>query len=57
MFAIFKRKSTEDKLYEKYERLLMESHKLNTTSRIESERKYVEAQDILKQIEKLGPSQ
>lgn len=57
MFAIFKRKSKEDKLYEKYERLLMESHKLNTTSRIESERKYVEAQDILKQIEKLGPSQ
>ncbi len=56
MFAIFKRKSKEDKLYERYERLVLESHRLTTTSRIESEKKYVEAQEVLKQIEKLGLS-
>ena len=56
MFAIFKRKSKEDKLYERYERLLLESHRLNTTSRIDSEKKYIEAQEVLQQIEKLGIS-
>lgn len=54
MFAIFKKTSKEDKLYKKYEKLLLQSHRLTTTSRIESERKFVEAQEVLKEIEKLS---
>ncbi len=53
MFKFFKSKSKEDKLYKKYERLLQESHKLSTTSRIESEKKYAEAQEILQDIDNL----
>lgn len=53
MFNIFKIKSQEDKLYDKYERLLKESHKLSTSSRIESEKKYAAAQEILQEIENL----
>lgn len=53
MFAIFKRKTKEDKLYAKYEHLLQESHKLSTSSRIESEKKYAAAQEILLEIDKL----
>lgn len=51
MFGLFKRKSKIDKLYDKYDRLIRESHKLSSSSRIESERKYVYAQEVLKQIE------
>ena len=53
MFNIFKSKSKEDKLYDKYERLLQKSHKLSTSSRIESEKKYAEAQKILEEIDNL----
>ncbi len=54
MFAIFKKSSKEEKLYRKYERLLMESHRLIPTSRMESERKYVAAQAVLKEIDNLN---
>lgn len=53
MFQIFKKKSKEDKLYDKYESLLKESHKLSTSSRIESEKKYAAAQETLREIENL----
>lgn len=53
MFGLFKKKSEEDKLYKKYEKLLEQSHKLSTSSRIESEKKYVEAQKILETIDAL----
>ncbi len=56
MFAIFKRKSKEDKLYQRYKRLLLQSHRLNTSSRSESEKKYIETQEVLKQIENLRTS-
>ena len=54
MFSLFKKTTPEDKLYKKYEKLMQESHKLTTTSRAESEKKYVEAQEVLKEIEILN---
>jgi hypothetical protein len=54
MFGLFKKTSKEDKLYKKYEKLLAESHRLSTSSRLESEKKFVEAQEILKEIDSLS---
>lgn len=53
MFGLFKKKSEVDKLYKKYDKLLEQSHKLSTSSRLESEKKYVEAQHILDRIDEL----
>ncbi len=53
MFSLFKKTTPEDRLYKKYEKLMQESHKLTTTSRAESEKKYVEAQEVLTEIENL----
>ena len=53
MFGLFKKKSKEEILQKKYEKLLQESHKLSTSSRVESDKKYVEAQEVLKELEAL----
>jgi hypothetical protein len=53
MFGLFKKKSAIDKLNDKYEKLLAQSHALSTTNRAESDKKYAEAQEILKEIEKI----
>lgn len=54
MLKFFKKTTKEDKLYKQYERLMKESHRLATSSRIDSDRKYAEAQHILIEIDNLG---
>jgi hypothetical protein len=51
MFGLFKKKSELDVLQEKYEKLMAEWHKLSTTNRAESDKRYAEAQKIIEQIE------
>ena len=53
MFGLFKKKSKTEILQKKYENLLKQSHALSTSSRVESDKKYVEAQEVLKEMEAL----
>lgn len=53
MFGIFKKTSEVEKLQKKYEKLMADWHKLSTTNRAESDKKYSEAQKILDKIEAL----
>ena len=54
MFGIFKKKSEKDRLYSSYKSLLKEAHGLSTTNRKLSDQKAFEAEEIMKQIEKLA---
>jgi len=51
MFGLFKKTTELDKLQKKYEKLMADWHKLSTTNRAESDKKYAEAQKIIEQIE------
>lgn len=51
MFGLFKKTSELDKLQNKYEKLMADWHKLSTTNRGESDKKYAEAQKNIEQIE------
>ncbi|EDP70488.1 hypothetical protein FBALC1_07013 [Flavobacteriales bacterium ALC-1] len=51
MFGLFKKTSELDKLQYKYEKLMADWHKLSTTNRAESDKKYAEAQKIIEQID------
>ncbi len=53
MFGLFKKKSEKQKLQDQYEALLKEAHKLSTTNRKLSDQKVYEAEEIMKQLEKL----
>ena len=55
MFGLFKKNSNSelDKLQKQYEKLMADWHKLSTTNRAESDKKYAEADAIAKQIETL----
>ena len=53
MFGIFKKKSELEQLQLRYKKALEESYKLSHTNRAASDQKAVEADGILKQIEKL----
>lgn len=53
MFGIFKKKSAEDKLQEKYKKTMEAAYKLQSINRTDSDSKYKEADDILKDIEAL----
>lgn len=53
MFGLFKKKSKAEILQKKYEKLLKQSYELSTSSRVESDKKFAEAQDVLKEIESL----
>lgn len=53
MFGIFKKKSEVDKLQEKYKKIMEEAYKLQSINRTDSDTKYKEADDILKEIEAL----
>jgi len=53
MFGLFKKKSEKVKLHEQYEKLLAESHKLSTSNRRLSDQKAYEAEEVMKQLEKL----
>ena len=53
MFGLFKKKSEKEILQEKYKKLMGESHKLSTSNRRLSDDKVAEAEEVLKQMEKL----
>jgi hypothetical protein len=53
MFGFFKKKSKVDQLQETYKKLMEEGYKLQSISRSDSDQKYLEADKVLKEIEKL----
>lgn len=53
MFGLFKKKSEKEKLQEQYEKLLKEAHTLSTTNRKMSDEKAYQANEVLKELEKL----
>ena len=56
MFGIFKKKSEEEKLQEKYKKLMKEGYDLQSIDRRASDQKYYEADQVLKKIESLQNS-
>lgn len=56
MFGLFKKKTAVEKLNEKYDRLMEEGFKLSKINRKASDEKYTEANEIMKEIEKLSNS-
>lgn len=53
MFGLFKKKTEEDKLNEKYEKLMAEAHQLASVNRKMSDSKIAEANKVLDQLNKL----
>ena len=53
MFNFFKKKNPIDILNDKYEKLQKEGYNLSTSNRMQSDLKYAEAQEVLKEIEAL----
>ncbi len=54
MFGLFKKKTEKEKLQAEYEKLLKEAHNLSTTNRKLSDEKVFEAEEVMKQLEKLN---
>lgn len=54
MFGIFKKKTEKEKLQEKYQKLQKECFDLSTVNRKMSDQKAFEAEEVMKQIEKLN---
>lgn len=54
MFGLFKKKSQEEILQEKYKKLLKESFDLSKTNRAASDQKQAEAQAVLDKIDALS---
>ena len=53
ILGFFKKKSELTTLLEKYNRLMKESHELSTTNRKESDKKFVDAQEVLVNIDRI----
>lgn len=53
MFGLFKKKSKKEKLEKKYTSLLKEAFHLSKINRSQSDEKYAEADEVLKEIGKL----
>lgn len=53
MFGLFKKKSQKDLLQQKYQKLMQEAHLLSKTNRTLSDGKVFDAEEVMKQIEKL----
>jgi len=53
MFGLFKKKSKVEKLQLEYRKLMEEAHKLSTTNRKMSDDKTYEANEVLKEIDKI----
>lgn len=54
MFGLFKKKSEKEVLQAKYEKLMKEAFELSRVNRTEGDKKYSEADDVLKKIEALS---
>ncbi len=50
MFGIFKKKTPQEVLQVKYEKLLKEAHSLSTTNRSKSDEKTAEAEKVMDEI-------
>ncbi|MCM4161763.1 hypothetical protein DHB64_17895 [Antarcticibacterium sp. W02-3] len=57
MFGLFKKKTEKEKLQEKYQQLQKESFDLSTSNRKLSDQKAFEAEEVMKQLEKLKSPQ
>ncbi|WP_224997360.1 Lacal_2735 family protein [Cesiribacter sp. SM1] len=57
MFGLFKSKTEEQKLRERYEKLMAESYTLSHTNRKASDQKVAEADSVMKQLELLKQKQ
>ncbi len=55
MWGFFKRKSKLEKLEEQYRSLLKEAFHLSKVNRTQSDEIYSQAEEILKEIEKISP--
>lgn len=53
MFGLFKKTSELDKLQKQYEKLMANWHRLSTTNRAESDKKYAEAERVSEKINRL----
>lgn len=53
MFGLFKKKSEVQKLQDKYKKLMKEGYDLQSIDRKASDKKYYEADQVLKKIEAL----
>ncbi len=53
---IFKRKTEVERLNDKYDLLMKEAYKLSKINRTESDKKYLEADNVLSEIELLNKS-
>lgn len=53
MFRFFKKKTKKEKLQIQYQKLMKEAHGLSTTNRKLSDQKVFEAEELMKQLEKL----
>ena len=53
MFGLFKNKSDIDKLQDSYKKLMEEAYKLQSINRSDSDKKYQDADNVLKKIEAL----
>ena len=54
MFGLFKKKTEKEKLQVQYKKLLKESYGLSTSNRKLSNQKAFEAEEVMKQLEKLS---
>ena len=55
MFGLFRKKSSKDKLQEKYRKLMEEAYRLSHSNRKASDEKTAEAEAILRRIESMEP--
>jgi hypothetical protein len=53
MFGLFKSKSEKEKLMDKYRKLQEEAFRLSKSDRKSADLKYAEAEELMKQIEKM----
>lgn len=53
MFGLFKKKTKEEQLQEKYKKLMKEAFDLSTVNRTQSDQKYAEADAVMTEIEAL----
>lgn len=56
MFGLFKSKTEQEKLKERYQQLMGEAHKLSTSNRRASDEKVAEADEVMKKLERLKAS-
>ena len=53
MFGLFKKKSEEEKLQDKYKKLMAEAHSLSQRDRRAGDQKMADAEAVMKEIESL----